>query len=350
MSFVNVTIDELNDASSKTILILSLFSIIPGGIGLIFNILVFSRPSMCREPCAAYFFWSTCFSLIYVLILQPVRVLAVSFNIDQANYNLGICKIEFFVFYITRSASSWFIVIACIDRFLHSSANAHFRQMSSLKIAKIVILITSIVIILLHSHMLVYYEISYSSDQFGNIIPACFGRKGIYRTFIGFWNLALYSFCPSILMLFFGLLTLKNLHQHRLVIPVNFETNRQVRRTDTQLLRMLIAQVLVIFICTLPISIIQLYSSFTLNVVKNTLRLAQENLAARIASELTYFAHSSTFYLYTLTGTIFRKELSKIIRQYCRFNHNRLNGIHDETHRMSVLQKSQKTQTHTNHP
>lgn len=161
--------------------------------------------------------------------------------------------------------------------------------------------------------MLIFYEIGYSIDQYGNLTPACFGRKGIYRTFIGFWNLVLYSLGPSCLMLFFGLLTLNNLRNHRRIIPLSTVTNRNSRRTDAQLLRMLVAQVLVIFICTLPISVHQLFQSFTINVSKDSFRIAQETLSGRITSELTYYAHSNTFYLYTLAGTIFRKEFIKII-------------------------------------
>jgi len=46
---------------------------------------IFSRPSLRREPCAVYFFWSTCFSLILMRIIQPVRIFGVSFNMEQDN-------------------------------------------------------------------------------------------------------------------------------------------------------------------------------------------------------------------------------------------------------------------------
>jgi hypothetical protein len=99
--------------------------------------------------------------------------------------------------------------------------------------------------------------------------------------------------------------------------------NRNVRRTDIQLLRMLVGQVLVIIIATFPFTIYQLYTSLTLNLSKNTLRIALENLLGEIAGVLTYFAHSSSFYLYTLTGTVFRKELLKIFG-CCHRNRNRI--------------------------
>jgi hypothetical protein len=129
------------------------------------------------------------------------------------------------------------------------------------------------------------------------------------------------SLCPSFLMLVFGLLTLNNVRRRRQVLPIVLGANQINRRTDTQLLRMLISQVLITIIFTLPFSIFRIYGLFTGTIVKNPLRVAQENFALLIINTTSYFAHSSSFYLYTLTGGVFRKELFKIIAR-C-FPHNR---------------------------
>ena len=121
---------------------------------------------------------------------------------------------------------------------------------------------------------------------------------------------------------FFGLLTLHNLRQRRKIAVRLSDKNQVTRRTDTQLLRMLTAQVLLIIVFTLSFSIYRLYSTFTVNLTKSTLRIAQENLAFQIVGAMTYFAHSSSFYLYTLSGTLFRKEFIKIINRYRDPNRN----------------------------
>ncbi|CAF0898362.1 unnamed protein product [Adineta steineri] len=342
MSSTSNEINQLNEAASVAVLVLSFISFVPGGIGLMFNFLIFTRPSLRREPCALYFLSSTCFSFFVVFIILPVRIFAVIFNMDMANYNRGICKIEYFALYATRATASWLIVMACIDRFIHSSSDVNIRRLSSLKTTRIAIGLTSITMIILHIHMISYYEITYVSDRFGNISPSCNSQTGTYRTFLGFWNMAVYSFCPSFFMFLFGFLTLNHIRLHHRVIPANGETHRIARRTDIQLLRMLTAQVLVIIISTLPFSINQLYSSFTSSIPKSTLRIAQENLAARIVGTTTYFAHSSSFYLYTLTGSVFRKELSNILRRCWQADRNMFPRIQNEIHPMSLLQKSQQ--------
>jgi hypothetical protein len=40
--------------------------------------------------------------------------------------------------------------------------------------------------IVLHSHMIAYYEIINTTDRIGNITPTCNSQKGVYGTFLGF--------------------------------------------------------------------------------------------------------------------------------------------------------------------
>jgi hypothetical protein len=348
MPSTDVTINQLNQAAMVIFIALSVINFALGGVGLILNILVFTRPALRRESCSFYFLSSTCYDLFVVFLIMPVRILSNS-NINAANYNLGLCKVESFAFYVTRVISIWLIVMACIDRYLHSSSSERIRRMSSLKSAKISTGIISIIVLILYFHMLVYYEIANVTNQFGSITPQCNPQNGIYRTFFGFWHLIFTSLFPSFLMLLFGFLTLKNVRQRRQLVQRAGE-NRVIRRTDSQLLRMLAAQVLVIIITTLPFCVYQLYISFTSSFTKSTLKIAQDNLAGQVTGIVTYFAHSSSFYLYTLSGTIFRKEVVKIFGR-CRPRHQ--NDVHimdGDQHPIPVLGMIQQIPITNNAP
>ncbi|CAF3641113.1 unnamed protein product [Adineta steineri] len=339
MSSVDVTtINQINTTATIIVLVLSFFNFIFGGTGLTLNILVFRRPFLRRESCAVYFFWSTCYSLLVVFVIMPIRILSDGYSIDISIYNIVICKTEAYIFHVIRTISVWLILMACIDRYFNSSSKAQIRRMSSLKIARISTVFISILIIILYSPMMIYFDLTYSMNGSGNIVAACSSRKGICRSFDAFWYMILYSLFPSLLMLLFGFLTILNLRRHRQIVPVGPAGNSSVvRRTDTQLLRMLIAQVCVIIISTLPFCIVQLYSSFTTNLVKDPLRVAIESLASRVAGTIPYFAHMSSFYLYTLTGTTFRKELIKIIKRWRHPNQNLMPVTQAETQHMSML-------------
>ncbi|CAF1307063.1 unnamed protein product [Adineta ricciae] len=318
MSSLAILIEQINDAASICFLTISIVNFLLGAFGLLINIYVFTRPTLRQEPCSMYFLISSCYNLFVVFVVMPVRVLSNAYNISASNYNFGICKFEYFIFYATRATSIWLILLACIDRFLHSSPQRYLRQLSSMRTAKLAITIASILVPILYSHMIAYYELYNVTDANGDVVSSCRSRKGFYSTFFGFSHMVVYSLCPSFFMLTFGFLTIRNTQKcNHLVRRITAE-NIRTRRTNSQLLRMLTAQVLVIIIATLPFSIYQLYASFTSILVKDTLRIAQENLFARITGIMTYFAHSSSFYLYTLTGTIFRKEAKKIFRHASR--------------------------------
>lgn len=340
MSPVTDYINQLNAVGTAATLGLYIGSFVPGAIGLIFNVLIFTRPSLRREPCALYFLSATCLNLFVTVIIIPVRTVSNSFNLDLANYNVGICKVESFSFYATRATFCWLIALACFDRYLHSSANPAMRRLSSLKTARLTIIITSITIPLLYCHMVYYINIKISTGQNGNTVSQCIFENVTYRTFIALWHLSLYSICPSLIMLRFGSLTLNNIRKRRQILPRANENNRIMRRTNTQLLWMLLAQVLVIIILTSPYCIYQLYSLITANVTKDALRTAQENLASKITGVVSYYAHSSSFYLYTLTGAVFRKEFLKIIRQYGCLNRNMIAPTVIQTQPVSALPRN----------
>ncbi|CAF1062816.1 unnamed protein product [Adineta steineri] len=143
-------------------------------------------------------------------------------------------------------------------------------------------------------------------------------------------------------MILFGCLTLNNIHQRRRVLPIIGENNRATRRTDSQLLRMLTAQVLCIVISTLLSSVERLYLSITENIVKDSIRVAQENLATQTVNAMTYFAHSTTFYLYTLTGAVFRKEVFKIFHRCFRQKHKNPVNISNDSNKRIILEKQQR--------
>ncbi|CAF2523177.1 unnamed protein product [Rotaria sp. Silwood2] len=185
--------------------------------------------------------------------------------------------------------------MACIDRYLHSSANANIRRFSSLKTAKIIIASIIITILILYSHMMVYLNIQKTLNRFGTISYSCNFQNSAYRTFMSFWYMTFYSLFPSCLMILFGCLTMNNIRKRRQLVSVLSENNTIIQRTDYQLLCMSVAQVLVIIITTLLQTIYQIYASFTTNLVKDTLRIAQENLANKTSGGMTYFSHSTSF-------------------------------------------------------
>ena len=86
-------------------------------------------------------------------------------------------------------------------------------------------------------------------------------------------------------------------YQREIAPSTGSENQRSIRRTNKSLF--------VIVIATLPFSTCRIYVALTENISKDTVRLAQVNLASKTLDEVTYFTHSTMFHLYTLSGTLF---------------------------------------------
>ncbi|CAF1283941.1 unnamed protein product [Didymodactylos carnosus] len=108
-------------------------------------------------------------------------------------------------------------------------------------------------------------------------------------------------------MFVFGLLALNNIQQHgKLVVPTAQRratitlVSKEKRKTDRQLLMMLILQVVCIFLSTTPLSAEHLYSTFTANFKKNAFKSAEDSLILTVVGNISFVAHCSSFYLFTL--------------------------------------------------
>ncbi|CAF4780645.1 unnamed protein product, partial [Rotaria socialis] len=144
----------------------------------------------------------------------------------------------------------------------------------------------------------------------------------------------LYAFDTTLLPLLsianFGWITIKNVHNihTRTHIASRFEatavrtrtsgTSRQVPQSTKlkrHLLKMLIVQVLLLFLFTAPHTIQQLYLTFVPNTPEQPLHNAIDKLIYDSFSLLTFIASGMPFYIYTIiSGTIFRKTLLSLFK------------------------------------
>ncbi|CAF1330115.1 unnamed protein product [Adineta ricciae] len=123
----------MSSNSSDAILIANLLSIstemnryfpilifLLGTVGNILNCLALSQRTLRSNPCASFFLASSFSNLITLISGVAIRLLA-GWNADLTDTNNWICKIRIFVLFTSRTAASWLITFATIDRWLSSS-------------------------------------------------------------------------------------------------------------------------------------------------------------------------------------------------------------------------------------
>jgi len=283
----NITVQFIRYASIPVLIF--------GSIGNIFNILIFTRSLLIKSPCSTYLLCLSIVNLLELFFGLFARFLSDGFGIDIISSNEVYCRIRYYIVDSSMVLSSWFIILAGIDRYCISSRDALRRRLSNLKYARYLVALTTFVVLVLYSHALVLFTIQQLPTG-----PYCYARDGAYRIFYDSLYFASYSFIPPILMIIIGLGTFYNIHQiHVQVVPTigNNINVYQLRRRDRQMIKMLLIQFMFTVALTLPIAIQKLYATFTQNAVKDALQLAIENLIAEVTRILAFINCSTSFYM-----------------------------------------------------
>ncbi|CAF3923328.1 unnamed protein product [Adineta steineri] len=326
-----------------------------GIIGNLLNIFIFTRQAFRTNICVIYFLASTISDSFSLGIGLVTRLLA-GFNVDPTQYSSGLCKIKFFITYYSAYTGAWFISLACIERYLCSSTNVRTRQFVTIKRAYI-----SIIIILI-SGFLAFGEQFYCIDINQQLLGApqsCYQLKRNIACQIAdsLLQFLLEILTPAIVMIVFGLLVLRNVRRKRSRINPIEQTNalastmavpavnsfnaeqqqqtppppvsiknaaknqllstnisRTAQKRDAQLIILLIIQVATFVICSCPANIYKFYSVATIYDIKSSLRQAIESTFVAVSLQAFFLNNAIKFYIYTLCGAIFRKELMKLFR------------------------------------
>ncbi|CAF0945983.1 unnamed protein product [Adineta steineri] len=324
MSSNTTFINYINQLSSDLDRYLSIGILLFGTIGNILNCLALSQRPLRSNPCVLFFLASSIASIITLISGVLVRLLSDwSLSLDLTNTINWLCKVRVYVLFNSRTIASWLIMLATCDRWLSSSVHAHYRQMSTLKNAQRNI----IVVIFLSS--IAYVQLFYCYEaNLTNSPLECYGRNAWCRLLIDLEFISIVVLIPSMMMLIFGILTILNirkvtLRQIQPVIKTGINQtvsanghSPKLKKSDRYLLLMLLIQVILLTLFSLPQAIQNLYSHITQYEIESSLNIAINNFIFNLFFLLTYVTNGMPFYIYTLCGgTIFRKALRDSIHK-----------------------------------
>jgi len=199
------------------------------------------------------------------------------------------------------------------------------RSWSSIRVANRIIPLTILIVTIAYIHVAIFFNISIvpATQQ-----PICYpsGPPGTYRIVLSYFNLIFFGLSPGCCMLIFGLLTLRNIERSKrlVVMPatnVVNATNQNNRKTNNNMLRMLIVQVLVYSITGLTFSVGWIYTAIVAIQPQNIFQLAQQNMINAVVGMLSNVGPCLSFYLFTLSSGLFRKELKNLLFRRNRISH-----------------------------
>ncbi|UJR13150.1 hypothetical protein I4U23_000174 [Adineta vaga] len=293
--------------------------IVLGTFGNLFNLIIFTRRSLRTNPCSWYFVADSIANLLCVYVVVVVRYLAISWNIEPAATSVFWCKLRAFLMYVSLGLSSWFIVLASIDRYLSSSYDIRLRRLSNLSMARKITLFIVLFMCLIHLHVFIFFDIYDSSGLIG-----CFITSYPYLMFFNFFHSIFTCLLPIIFMLVFGILTIRNIRhvRNRIGPQANTALNERWRTNDRQLIVMLLFQSLIAIINSIPFACSILYNTiylYALNRTYSSTHFIIYNFIYNFSRILYYTCPMVGFFVYSLSSQKFRAEMKRCIRVVLKF-------------------------------
>jgi hypothetical protein len=237
------------------------------------------------------------------------------------------CKIWYYLLATVGIMFRWILAAACVDRYALSSTNVRLRGFANVYIARRVVFALMIIWIILNIPLLILYDSKSSS---------CIIIYGYIATlYNAIYIIINSSGIPVSIMIIFTLLIRRNLankreHRQQFDFVHQQRTNNRKqlqRKRDQQALVMLFAQIIVYIILVTPWTICSVYNVISFNVPnKSSDRLIFERFLTYLAELVVLLFPATSFYLYTLTSSMFRKELLMMLRsvlcwKWCLNNH-----------------------------
>ncbi|CAF1277481.1 unnamed protein product [Adineta steineri] len=312
------------------------FIFLIGIFSTILSICVFARKPLRRKSCCFYFLILAISDSIHLLTMT-IEHLPYSFNIDLIIIHTSLCKITIFLIYFSNHLSNIVLTLASVDRFILIYCPSRSKHYCNVNRAKRFVLIAVIILFIANGHILFGYEKIQLDDKPLNVSYDCNIRREniFYNKFFHFYDSYIESIffiiIPFIIMFICSILIIFQIFETRKNLRYNttgkfyyytFYTSETIRQTvrktfqeqgttklrdkDIQLCFMLIGTTLAFLIFCLPTEIndILIYTDR-----EHSCSTWFRKVLLMLMQQIYYAGH---FYIYTLTGQVFRKHLYAI--------------------------------------
>jgi hypothetical protein len=215
------------------------------------------------------------------------------------------CKIRSYLNQTSAMLCRWLLVMACLDRCFSCSNNVRIRRFSSRIMARRMIITIISIWLILPIHILIFSDI----QPPGNI--ACLVKNNQIAIYHRFYTIIMGAILPTIISFICSLFIRQNIQErkHRLRIVSNNLIRRKKIIRDQQVLFMLLIQVAIFMISTIPFMSFNIYVTMTGSMTnKSADRKAVEKFLKTLTESLIYLITLS-FYSNTLISRTFRKQI-----------------------------------------
>ncbi|CAF4467066.1 unnamed protein product, partial [Rotaria sp. Silwood2] len=216
--------------------------IVLGALGNGLNIFILTKPSFNGHACSLYFLVLSINNFFYSTVLLMFNLLSDGYQISLAGHSRTACKLISYFLNVCPCISVYLIVFASVDRFCGSSFNERQRNFSSVRIARIIIILLVSLLAIFQIGILLTFDL----QQLDKLRCAPNTNTIFKQSFI-IAQVIIFAIIAPFLMIVFGCLTIYNINH--LQISQVVVTGRRIEK---QLIKMLLIQIIIHLILTLP--------------------------------------------------------------------------------------------------
>lgn len=284
-----------------------------GTIGAVLSIGVFFKKKMRQNPCAIYFIAFNIANLLFLWIGFFPSYLYFAYGINVDSIYVEICRLRFYLTLVSGLLSSFYLVLASIDRFFITSHKVRMRQRSNRRWARRAIAGVTIFTLVFHVH--VFSRVNMQTSPLG--FSRCYYDAGIYSLFISYYSITFSGLAPPLLLIIFGFLTLRNIRSARVNTVIVRSSFLQSK--DRQFVSMLLSEMAIyVLFSAIPPSFL-VYTATTSSQIKTLEQLALETFIGVLSVVLSYVPISMSFYCNIIVSKTFRQHLFEIINSLIKF-------------------------------
>ena len=259
-----------------------------GTLSCTLSFMVFMRKNLRKNPCSIYLMAVNVSNILLIFTSISLSTLAIGYKIDPSLSNLRFCRFRYYVMFLFDILGPSYLILAAIDRVLLTSPNALTRQRSTPRLAYTCIIIATVFWTLMHLHAAIVTDIV----QIRPGVSLCFFQLGMHLTVMTYYSLIIKGILIPLLMLIFGLWSVKNVRGVRQITSVSVVSGFSTaitRRThtnhskDRQLLRILLMDITVYVIFNGMIAIVLMYRQINGNKSMTLVEMQIQSLLTREA-------------------------------------------------------------------
>ena len=252
------------------------------------------------------------FLYIYSSILFVT--LSLGYNIDLSSHNIVVCRLVYYSSLLFDCLSSFYLILASIDRVLVTSPSALTRQRSTRRLAFICLLSGTLFWMVFHSHTFIFIDIQEVAPGYF----VCYFQSGLYADLVGYYSTVLKGVLMIFLLIIFGTWTWRNLQNvHRHTINHVTSTHGNVVREqenvivvkNRQFTLILLMEILIYITFNSMLSIIGIYQQ----IVKNESQTTFNYFIRIIGAFVSYIPLFANFFGNVLISKTFRSEVKRVL-------------------------------------